>query len=171
VTSPAVKLRAYLIRQKLAAFGYVRADIGFQADLYSDAAGLAVLLEPHSRYAIDGYIAYESSTSTDIKFTMSGPEGCSGHWTAFPVSQAAAAGGIGDLEALRLDDFTDAEQQGAAGSTTTPAMLCVPHGYIVTNLYGGALQVRFAQVTTTAAATKVRAGSWLRATLINQANI
>jgi hypothetical protein len=173
VTFPAqvgVKLRAGALRRNLHTIAYVPTDQAFQADIYSDVAGLSFDVERNARYGFVGYIAYESSSTADIKFTLAGPDGATGHYSFYTQNQAAT-GGIGNLESLRLDLINDdSQQQGAAGGTGLP-MTCYPRGYVATVGVGGAVQVRFAQVTTTAAETVVKAGSWLRAYQLTTINI
>lgn len=157
-----VKLRAGTFRSTLHTIGYVPTDQAFQADVFSDVAGLSFEVERNAVYAFVGYVAYESSSTADIKFTMSGPDGSIGHW-GFTTQNQAATGGVGNIEALRLSLINDDSQtQGAAGGTGL-AMTALPRGFVETTGVGGAVQVRFAQITTTAAETVVKAGSWLRA--------
>jgi hypothetical protein len=175
VTFPApagTRLRAGALRNALGSIGYTITDQAFQADLYSDVAGLSIELERNTRYAFNGYVAYETGATPDVKFTMAGPAGSVGHWSMFCQEQTAT-GSIGNLEALRLILINDdSEQQGAAGSGSfSGAMMCLPRGYIVTRGVGGALQVRFAQITTNASATIIKEGSWLRAWRISTVNI
>jgi hypothetical protein len=158
------RLRAGALRASVGGFGYTRTDQAFQTSLYSDIAGLAFEVERNARYGFNGYIAYQSGSTPDIKFTLAGPEGATGTWGFYTQNQLAS-GSIGDLEALRLDLINDdSQQQGAAGSGSFGStLMCWPRGRIQTAGVGGAVQIRFAQVTTDASATIVAAGSWVHA--------
>jgi hypothetical protein len=49
------------------------------------------------------------------------------------------------------------------GSSGHWAMMCQPHAYVVTSGAAGLFQVRFAQATSSASPTLIKAGSWVRA--------
>ncbi|MES2209434.1 MAG: hypothetical protein V4515_04525 [Chloroflexota bacterium] len=170
--APQTRLRAGALRAALGTFGYTRTDQSFQTELYSDVAGLAFEVERNARYAFNGYVAYESGATPDIKFTLAGPEGATGQWGFYTLNQLET-GSIGSLEALRLDLINDdSQQQGAAGSASfSSALMCLPRGFIQTAGVGGAVQVRFAQVTTNASATTVKEGSWLHAWQIEKFSV
>lgn len=165
---PGGKLRATSPRARTPTFGYTLDDQSFQSNAYSDVSNLAVAIEANTSYSIRAYIGYLSGATPDIKFAMSAPLGSVGHWSAYPQTQTAT-GSIGDMEALRLGDFTDAQQHGAAGSAAFgSALMCAPHGYVRTGAQGGSIQFRFAQITTDASQTTIVAGSWLRVMEIDQ---
>jgi hypothetical protein len=98
---------------------------------------------------------------------LAGPPDVSGNWTL--LSQASTAtGGVGSIDGERETAFQDPELVKAAG-VASGSLVCLPHGRIRTHRFGGVIQVRFCQVTATASATTVHAGSWLRAAkIVNQ---
>jgi hypothetical protein len=149
-------------------FGYTLDDQSFQTNAYSDVSNLAVAIEANTSYSITAYIGFLTGATPDIKFTMSAPVGSIGHWSAYPQNQLAT-GSIGHIEALRLTDFTDAQQQGAAGSGSfSSALMCMPRGFVRTGAQGGSIQFRFAQITTDASQTTIVAGSWVRVMEIDE---
>jgi hypothetical protein len=129
----------------------------------SDATGLAVTLDASATYAIDAYLAYVAVEAADIKISLSAPVGSSGHWALMPLA-AAATGSLGNLDATRQVGFGDSVTQNAAGSSVLSGqMMCQPHAYVVTSGAAGLFQVRFAQATSSASPTLIKAGSWVRA--------
>lgn len=165
---PGGKLRATSVRSRTALFGYTLDDQSFQANTYSDVSNLSVPVEPNTSYSLIAYIAYLSGATPDIKFTLTAPLGSLGHWSAYPQTQTAT-GSVGDMEALRLNDFAETNQHGAAGSASFgSALMCMPRGYVRTAALGGSVQFRFAQITTDASQTTVVAGSWIRLMEIDQ---
>jgi hypothetical protein len=129
-------------------------------DVLTDIPGLAFLVRPHARYYMDGYIAYTTSTTADLKVGAVGPEDSdSSIWGRFGVA-IGASGSSGDLDAFRSADLDSFGSIGGGGVST--AMFCMPHGTIITKDLGGTVQLRFCQVTSDASATTIKAGSWLR---------
>lgn len=124
-----------------------------------DATGLAVALDANSTYILDGYIAYSSGATPDIKFAFSIPSGMTGHWTLFGQTTSATAS-VGSIDAHYSTSFISAI--AAAGSDSFSSLMTViPHAYLVTT-NAGTLQLQFAQNTSNASNTIVKAGSWLR---------
>jgi hypothetical protein len=153
------------LRDAIGSIGVLGNDISVTSSTdFVDCPGLAVQLDAFSIYEIDGYIAYSSGTTPDVKFAFSGPPDTSGNYTFFGLT-ASGTGGIGDIEAVRESSFVNDAPQPIAG-VASGSLVCMPAGRIRTFRFGGALQVRFAQVTSNASATTVLTGSWLRAAKI-----
>lgn len=152
------------LRRAVPAVDYAPELSAFQTDEWADVAGLSVQVDANARYALDGYIAYQSPAASDIRFAIMAPRGCSGDWSLVPL-WATASGGAGDVFAARtlgINNAGDADAfQSVAGGTSGPTVAMI-HGYMVTGPADGVLQIRFAQNATSAATTEVRAGSWLR---------
>jgi hypothetical protein len=144
--------------------GWMRADVSkTSSTTLSDATGLAVPLAASATYAIDAYISYVTGATADVKVAFSAPTGSTGHWALMPLA-ASATGSSGSLDATRQSGFGDTVTQTAGGSDVyTLGMACQPHAYVVTSGASGLLQVRFAQATSSASPTLVKAGSWIRA--------
>jgi hypothetical protein len=123
------------------------------------ATGLVAALDADTRYALTGYIAAEAG---DLKVAFAAPTGTTGHWTLY-AQDTAATGGTGSIVAKRATAFGTGTTQTAAGDNTGPGpMACLPRGYIVTDVTAGSLQVYFAQNSSSATSTILKAGSWLR---------
>lgn len=129
---------------------------------YVNCPGLGVYLHPGYRYAIDGFLAYDTGTTADIRFSLSAPPGAYGSWGLYGLGDD---GPSDNIEAIRRDAFGDTTEAGCYG-TASGGLFAIPHGTILVGEVGGLLQFRFAQLVATAAATTIRAGSWLRATRI-----
>jgi hypothetical protein len=85
-----------------------------------------VARQANAEYLIDGYVAYSSNATADLKMTLSAPSGSTAHW----VSRAS----------------TPASHRRAPW-TQLKALL---HGYIDTACTAGNLQTRMAQNTANA---------------------
>lgn len=155
------------LRRQFPQVDYAPELSAFQTDGWSDVAGLSVQVESQSRYALEGYIAYDSSTAADIQFAIMAPRGASGSWGFMPLWITAGGGGTGDVFAARtlgINNAGDADAFREVAAGTGGSTMCSVQGYMVTGPQDGVLQLRFAQNVITASATQVRAGSWLRVT-------
>lgn len=126
------------------------------------ATGLAAVLDANTRYALTGYLAYTAAEGGDLKVAFGAPTGTTGHWTLY-AQDTAATGGVGSIVAKRAVAYGTGTTQTAAGDNTGPGhMSCLPRGYIATDVTAGTLQVYFAQNSSSATSTVLKAGSWLR---------
>jgi hypothetical protein len=132
-------------------------------DVLTDVPGLTIPVRPNTRYILDGYLAYSSGSTPDIKVSLHGPTGATGRYGMFGVAQTGAASGNQDgFLTVNIGDAI-----GMAGSGG--AMFCQPHGQLRTSDLPGVFQMKFAQVTATASATVLAAGTWLRLTRLPDA--
>lgn len=146
------------LRESVSVIGLCPTDVPISNDdLILPVPGLSVLLEPETFYALDGYIAYDSGTTADIRFALRALGAPRGSWVLYrnPVSEVT---GIGAISAVR-NDFLD--EVTAAGSGAMAAQLV---GYVRTGMTAGGLQVEFAQAVADPIVTQIRGGSWIRAT-------
>lgn len=133
---------------------------------FGDAAGMAMALEANTIYGWDCYLAYDSGLTPDIKIAWTAPAGATGHWGAYGLASTTGGSGIGDLSALRVNAYGDASPIALGGNEipSTPGPLVArPMGYVEVGATAGNLQLRFAQNSSNATNTIIRAGSWLRA--------
>jgi hypothetical protein len=124
-----------------------------------NVTGLSASLEANAKYSMDGFIAYTSGATPDIKFAWTVPSGATGWWAAWSTS-TAAAGTVGSVVSFWDTTFTAAQSAGGS-DTLSGNCSCLPHAYVVTT-NAGTIQLQFAQNTANASNTIVRAGSWLR---------
>ena len=144
-----------------AAYAPAPAQINQQTTIF-DAGGLSVDVAPNKRYALDGYLAYESSTTGDIRFVLDAPATATGHWGLHGLHTGSSS--PGSLEAYRLDAFGDANGFSIGSNAAGTVVGAWVVGYLFAGSAGGRVTVRFTQGTFDGANTIVRAGSWLRAT-------
>jgi len=131
-----------------------------------DATGLAMALDANTVYGWDCYLAYDSGRTPDLKIAWTAPAGATGHWGAYGLSTTESGSGIGSLTALRKDAYGDANTIVLGGNDTPGIpgpMVARPMGYIEVGATAGNLQLRFAQQSSNATNTVIRAGCWLRA--------
>jgi len=126
--------------------------------------GLSLELKAGTRYAIDGYFAFFSTTTADIKFALDIPSGSGGRWGVEGVQSGSAY--PGPPEWFLFDDmFGSANGYGNAGAGTSTPLWGNLSGYIST-FGAGTLQVLFAQTVSEATFTTMKAGSWIRAAIL-----
>lgn len=157
------KLRASELNSALPLFGLVTvASSKTSNTTMGDITGMSVTVSANTLYAMDGYIAYVSNATADLKIAITVPASTTGHWALNSVV-TGSTGGQGDLNAIRLDAFGDASTITAGGSDAgSSTVACAPCGYIAVAATAGTLQFRFAQNTSNGTATQIIAGSWVR---------
>jgi hypothetical protein len=143
-------------------------DITTQSnDVLTDVPGMTFSLRPGARYLMDGYIAYTSATAADLQLAITGMDGVfNGADFAF-VGLATGGTSSGDLHGIRHEDLhtpTANHFSSYAGAGTSTGMFCSPYGGFRARDLPVVLQLQFCQTTSTASATTIKAGSWLRLT-------
>lgn len=130
-----------------------------------DAAGMALNLEAGEVYGWDCYLAYSASETADFRVAMtySGTSPAA-HFGVYGGSTGVSAG-IGSATAVRTAAIGSGNFIALGGNNTPSApgpMAALVRGYIETTT-AGVLQLQFAQNTSNATGSIVRAGSWIRA--------
>lgn len=165
------QVRGPVLREQMTLLGYTAADVTLSNSIDATVIpGLSVVVEPGGYYAIDGYIAYVADATPDIGVETRALDAADGHWTLYGLGQAGSTNGIGPIDARTVDGYGTRENVGSANTFsrtaaggTSLALCCLFTGYLFTGNTGGTLQVMFTQATANAAATTVKAGSWLSA--------
>lgn len=162
--SAGAKLRASDVNAALPIYMRASADTTkTSSTTLGDVTGMSLALEASSTYVLDGYIAYTAGATGDLKVAWTVPTGTTGHWCLFGIS-SASTGGVGDLDARRIDAYGDANPQTIGGSDAGSSLVaCQPRLYVLTSTTSGTMQMRFAQGTSSGTSTIVRIGSWIRA--------
>lgn len=156
------KIRAADMTDVLGVIGMASSDITVNASTtLVDATGVDVALDADSLYILDGYISYVSGATPDIKFAWTIPAGMTGHWAMYMQTSSATAS-VGSIDARHATSFTTALAAAGSGSFSS-RMACLPRAYLDTAGTAGTLQLQFAQNTSDASDTIVKAGSWIRA--------
>lgn len=157
------------LRDAIGGFDILANDISVTSSATSqDCPGLAVMVDAYSRYAIEGYIAYNTGVDPELRLGLTAPSEAVGTWFPMGIPDGTNAN-TGSVIAIRREAYNVgsslATEAGIGGSGT---VMAVPiSGRMRTYRFGGVLQLRFAQLYSNAAATTINAGSWLSATKIN----
>lgn len=129
--------------------------------------GLVVALEANATYAVDGWIYYQSPSAADIKFNVTLPSGATCTMGAYgpPVTGAPFSATSPRVNYLDMGVFASSGGSYLHGGDTEFASVWAslrPAGVIVTSSTAGNAQFQFAQNTSTATNTIIKAGSWMR---------
>lgn len=121
---------------------------------------LMLTVDANSRYWVEGFLIADGAAGGDLQLGWTGPAGAAMDWVSDGLTTAATTG-------------VDAISRSAQGLTNLPSIgtigagsnVAVPlRGVLTTAGAGGTLRLRWAQGTSNATATRVRAGSLLRVT-------
>lgn len=152
-------VRAAELRSYFPTVSVLQSDAAISSsDVLTEAPGLTVLVEPNTRYALEGYLAFNSDTTAHIRVGLAAPPGATGHWGLHAMYYVPAdTFNAYATQAYGIDNFITASG-GSAGQA------CAPFGVLQTSGAGGMLRTRLAQAVATATPTALKAGSWLRLT-------
>lgn len=163
------KIRASELNDAIPLFARSTADLTKTSSAaLADVTGLAIAMTASTVYALDGYIAYDSGPTGDLKLALAAPTGTTGHWALHGIA-TTATGSIGDLDVRRVNGFGDSNTRTLGGYDADPGLgtlMGTLRGYVVVASTAGNLQVRFAQNTSNATSSVLKAGSWIRLTKI-----
>lgn len=119
---------------------------------------LVLPIEANSKYAVEGlFIVAANSATPDIKFSFSLPTSATLSWTLSGNDNTA---GTADYAAI-----VDMASNGSTKERPTNGSIPFGYqmaGYLATGANAGNLRLRWAQVASNAAASRLAAGSWLR---------
>lgn len=125
--------------------------------------GLSLPLEAETFYIFEAWVSYRGGAG-DLRLALAEADGAQTAMAWSPCGPATNTGtdGVGELVCTRVA----AENFGAvgcAGNTTSTAAVAMPRGYVSTvGGSAGSVQMMMAQNTSSATATTVEAGSWMR---------
>jgi hypothetical protein len=124
--------------------------------------GLLVSVAASATYLITGMLLYSAHSSADIKLGWSGPSGATFDWIIHAQTTGtgglATAGMVVDRQSIGNSAFP----LGGFGAENTTLMTAPLWGRLVTSATAGTFQLNWAQQTSNATASIMRAGSWLR---------
>jgi hypothetical protein len=122
-----------------------------------DDAELVLTLEANVTYELQCHILVDSNTTADFNSSFSGPAGYTSVWMTdgLATSVAGQEGIISRQSRVQGDSWPT----GGSGASTYGVHR--PCGYVTTAGTAGAFRFRWAQNTSTAVNTFVRAGSWM----------
>jgi hypothetical protein len=116
---------------------------------------LAVPLLASSHYWIEAFLIYSAATASDLSLAISVPTGAALYW-----SHGGLRGGATSSVDNISRTFVDETGTGWIGGTGGDAVV-MGEGHVTTGVTAGNLQIRWAQNTSGATATIVKAGSIL----------
>ena len=154
---------AALFNERLPLTAYKTADESVTSSAVSqddDALSLAVVA--NAVYLVTAWMIYEATTASDIRWGFTWPTGATMPWGEMALD-TAAAGIFGDVKpnAFGAPASGDVFQAGGAGAGSQ--LTGILYGLLTTSSTAGTLQLQWAQGTSGATATKVKAGSVLEA--------
>lgn len=145
----------------------VAAGVGSQRTPYkaADATGrttttlavdtdLLATVEANATYTVEGHFEFTGAAGGDIKFDWVIPSGAALTWALLGTGTA----NFTDYDASVITATT---ARGARGNGAT-VQSANPRGTLTVSSTSGTIQVRWAQNTTNATATVLKAGSWIR---------
>jgi hypothetical protein len=118
---------------------------------------LVLSVAANAKYRMIGYIVYDGAADPagGLKLQFTGPSGATMPWTNFGANISGAS-----------QYNVVVEQLAAASPRSVPTnngvlMSCAPKGLLVVSSTAGSLQLKWAQNSSSATATVVKANSWL----------
>lgn len=110
-------------------------------------------------YEVDLFLIYDGATAGDLKFAFTGPTSATLDWVQ--------GGLISSADATSGSMFVGASNIGTTNTVVTGAgagvkLVTMPRGLLITSSTAGTFQLQWAQGTSSATATHVFAGSWMR---------
>lgn len=127
---------------------------------------LILPVDANATYELQAMLFWAGNETGDIKFAFAFPTGATVNWAITGPNAADAGfstggtrGGTQYFSSLN-QTLSPTGSIDIAGSTSP--LHARPHGTVITGVTAGSLTLRWAQNTSNATATTVKAGSWLR---------
>lgn len=118
---------------------------------------LSITVTAGGTYAIDAMLVAIGDPAADLLLTLAAPPGSTGHWTPGAIT-LGVSDGTGSIRLTRYD-----LGQSIGVGITAAGLIVAPLGTLTAGT-DGTLSVQWSQAVSTATATTLRAGSWLRLT-------
>lgn len=117
----------------------------------------------NTKYALVACLQYDSAANADISIFFTGPSLSTINFTSFGLDLGVVAGVNSGIIVTAAGTGT----ASAGGTNVGQRQIMTPIGSVVTGASAGNVQLQFAQTTSQASATTLRAGSWI-ALLLSQ---
>lgn len=121
-----------------------------------NVTSLVLTVESNSTYIFDSTIIYDTNAAADIKVQFTLPSG-----TFIRVACWLSNTALGATDATVFHNAQDTGLWTAGGFAAGTFMSMLPTGTIITGATAGSMQFQFAQNTSTAVNTTIKAGSWI----------
>jgi hypothetical protein len=109
-------------------------------------------------YAVQLHLFHDADTTGDIKIGWSGPTGATMNWGAVVAHVNETSSGTVTAVSMQTRIISETQDIGGGASTGTYSVV---HGTLITSTTAGTLNFQWAQRSSSATATNVRAGSML----------
>lgn len=121
---------------------------------------LFVTVAAGADYWVQVYLTYEGDLAGDLKVGWSGPSGATLDWMSDSLSSAVTDTNCRGIVSRSLQAISSTPAPGALGAGILA--VAVPRGILRVGVNAGTLQLRWAQLASSATPTIVKAGSLLR---------
>lgn len=121
-----------------------------------NATGMAFSVDASSTYVLEMLLLYDTPAAADFKYDITLPASATKRLALWASGVAATT-----ADATIFHNAVDVGPISAGGVAAGTFMSLRTRGYITTAGTAGTLQLQFAQVTSTATNTKLKAGSWM----------
>jgi len=112
----------------------------------------------NATYLVDVCLLHSSGTTGKFKCQFTGPAGAAFAWGVIGVQNAQTSSTSAEIVSMPSRTITDSQE---AGGTNLGGTTMFIKGVFTTSSTAGNLQLQFAQIVSNAAATQVRAGSYM----------
>lgn len=113
----------------------------------------------NATYRFDLLLLHSSGTTGKFKMQFTAPTGASVNWGVHAAQNAQISSTSVEITSMPSRVLADNQQMGGGNLAGTTALVS---GVLITSSTAGNLMLQWAQITSDAAATQVRAGSTLR---------
>lgn len=121
-----------------------------------DDPDLQLSVAANCTYEMFLHLIYEGVSTGDLKIAFNGPAGATLDWVANGVASDQALTGQVYVGALAIGDGSPVTLGGSGAGTS---MVAQPRGILIVSGTAGTFKLRFAQGTSNATASKIKAGS------------
>jgi hypothetical protein len=123
----------------------------------ADDSVLVLTVQPNTDYWLEAFVIYDAATAGNIKLGWTAPSGSTLEWTSNGLYDGASS--TADNLWRRRLNLAASEICGGLGSGTN--VVAMPEGLLRVGSTGGPFRLQWAQGSSSATATRVRAGSML----------
>jgi hypothetical protein len=125
---------------------------------------LSIAVDANTTYWVECFLIYAADPSADIKVTYNGPSGTTMQWCADGLVSSSTA--VVDNVSRSLQGLANTPSHGGITNNTT-VLVAMHKGVLTTGGSSGNLTLQWAQLASSANATRVYAGSTLVVTRVS----
>ncbi|MDF5755828.1 hypothetical protein [Spongiactinospora sp. TRM90649] len=129
---------------------------------------LTLPVAANTNYWVDAYVIYDALAAADIALGWTGPAGATMNWIADGYGGGTAlTGDSATPDGVKRSNFTISQTPSMGGGGSGVNFVVAPRGVLQVAGTAGALTLRWTQGSSSATATRVRAGSALKLTRLS----